>query len=459
MALKHHINDHYSHSDIGFRKRVPIDIHNKCRSCPYCYLGPFKSVNDLWDHMENIHSACTYQCSHCYYRCIEMDSIVLHYEKFHPNEEKNIYVVNSERKFGGEQKERMSDGECAKISQFHEFECSYCSEFESSQVDEMRIHLAEHHSSEFMFVLRRGEKDENIYIGAMSQWKNFKFFRCGKYRPMSKYLDWDEKNRSDQPNPFPLVPVLRTDFEFEPSKLQIAEDVIESKFVYREYADYKKSQTLLFRCGRFTAEYLMKNPHEQGSLCRICGNYIEKDNSLHHLEEHKKTDCYFTAECEHLILQHMERKHSKISKETSQQPFYYRKCERKIDSWNESSIKCLFACGICSNQTFLCLELARKHHKVSHPNDVETIQIERSLDDRRITNETFSFKAYRYCAEPTVDGHVRKPECSVPMTVETLKQHHAKYHANDERRKYKKETVFCKNKLVLCKNNEIFPKL
>lgn len=455
-SMQDHLMDHCAHIDIGVEKKDPIDIHKKSRNCPYCYLGPFKTVHDLLFHMETIHSSCTYQCSHCYYRCNEMDSIVLHYEKFHPREETNIYVVNNERKFGLDKMERMVQVEEAKdpenITQFHEFECSYCN-FESSEVDEMRSHLAEYHSSEFMFVLRRGEKDEYIYVGAISHWTNFKFFQCGEYKAMSRYLDWDQQNCADQPDPFPLVPVLRSDFQFEPSTLQIGEDVKknrERKFIYRTYADYRDSQTLLFRCGRSAPEFFIQNPQERGSFCAICLSYVGKEDFLCHLKEHQKTHCYFTAEREDLILQHMQRQHC----DTGNKNFHYRKFERKRYSWNESCIKCSFACGICSKQQ-PCLKLAHEHHKLTHMTKqcVETIQIVRSLDGGIILGGTFSFKAYKFCAEPT-DSHIGKQKCSVPMTDETLRQHHAKYHANNE-----KQTQRFKQKLVLCKNNEIFPRM
>lgn len=377
--MQDHIKDHFIHIDIGVKERDPIDIHKKCRICPYCCLGPFQTVNNFLNHMETMHSSCTYQCSYCYYRCIEMDSIVLHYEKIHPNEEKNIYIVNNERKLGSDKIEQMENVEAAKdpkqTTQFHEFECSYC-DFESSQVNEMRYHLAEHHSSEYMFVLRRGEKDEYIYVGEMSQWTNFKFFKCGKYMAMSKYLDWDQQNRSNQPDPFPYIPVLATNFGFEPSALQIADDV--RNFVYRKYEAYKNSQTLSVHCGPFTPEYLMeirKNPDElnpEGSICRICLVYME--DPLRHLKEHQKTHCYFTAEREDLILPHIQRMHP------DKRNFYYTKYERKdaTNPWNESSIQCFFGCGICSEK-FLCLQEAHKHHKNSHKNDVQAIQITRKI--------------------------------------------------------------------------------
>lgn len=436
-AMQEHMKDHWLLQDIAKDKKDPIDIHKKCRKCPYCYLGPFKSVHELLEHMETIHSSCTYQCSHCYYRCIEMDSIVLHYEKFHPSEKKNIYVVNNERKFGLDKMERMLNAEDAKdlekTTQFHEFECCYC-DFESSVVDEMRNHLADHHSSEFMFVLRRGEKKIYIYVGALTQWTNFEFFKCGEYKEMEKYLDWDQQNY--QPDPFPLVPLLRTNFEFEPSKLQIAEDV---EFVYQKYEDYRKSQTLLFRCGRFEPEYFIQNPQERPYFCVFCPETNPTDEDL---KQHQKTHCYFTAEREDLILQHMQRKHC------DKAHFEYRKCERKNNAWNESLIQCSFACGSCSNQKFSTLEKAWDHHKHYHRINKKTSQIEILLNNKRLS---FSFREYMFCKEKTIDSVTGKKECSAPMTESQLKKHHAEYHANEGK------IIYCKHKLVLCKNNEIFP--
>jgi hypothetical protein len=56
----------------------------KYRECPYC---PFtaKADHQVVRHMEEEHRRSIFQCAICYYRTIEMDNMVLHMQKFHPN--------------------------------------------------------------------------------------------------------------------------------------------------------------------------------------------------------------------------------------------------------------------------------------------------------------------------------------------------------------------------------------
>lgn len=433
-TMQYHSNDHYIHIDI-----------KKYLNCPYCSLGPAYSAYDLLHHMETTHSRCTYQCSYCYYRCIEMDSIVLHYEKFHPNNEKKVYVVNNQQEFGLDQIERMHEGKLKnsktkiqKINQFHEFECSYCNVFESSDINEIRDHLAENHNSEFMFMMRRGETDKYIYFGAMlSERTNFKFFKCEAYKPMSRYFYLEQQNLYYQPNPIPLVPVSKTYFQFKPSTLRIAENV---QFVYQTYADYKKSQTLLFQCGEFRPEYLLKYPHKRGFSCRLCRVFFDQGIPDRHLTQHRQTHCYFIAENENLIMRHMVNHYHR-------RYHYYRKVERKKNSCINISIKCSFVCGICPDKVSSSVRLAWEHHKTYHKDDAANIQIEKYLDEKKITsNEYFVLRTFEFCMYKSIE------ECSRPMNRETLVQHHKQYHADSNELQ-----VRCK--LFLCKNDEILSEL
>lgn len=441
--MQDHFNEHYIHIDIALKRGQSTFIHEKYLNCPYCCLGPVKSAYDLFYHMEKTHSRCTYQCSQCFYRCIEMDYIVLHYEKFHPNNEKEVYIVNNVQEFGLDQIEGMRQGKFGHITtkvqkmyQFHEFECSYCNNFESSNINEIRDHLTENHNSDFMFMIGHGKSDKYIYFGAMlSQRVNFKFFKCEKYNPMSRYLNWDEQNLDDQLDPFPLVPISETNFKFKPSTFRIADNV---QFVYQTYANYKNSQTLLFQCGEFRPEYLLKYPHKRGISCRLCRIFFDGGIPDHHLEQHQQTHCYFIAEHENLIMQHMVNHHY------HRRYFYYRKVERKLNSCINISIKCAFACGICPEKVSSNIRIAWEHHKTHHKVEAANIQIQQLLKGKKIiSNEPFTLRTFEFCAYSSVD------ECSRPMNRETLVEHHKQYHADSNQLQIRCKLFLCKNDKIL----------
>lgn len=71
----------------------------KFRGCPYCG-EEFKSNHSHHEHMEEVHRRSIFQCAHCFYRTIEMDNIVLHYEKYHTNERCEVLMYGDIREYG-----------------------------------------------------------------------------------------------------------------------------------------------------------------------------------------------------------------------------------------------------------------------------------------------------------------------------------------------------------------------
>lgn len=74
--------------------------------CPYCGYEPkrnknieCRSLDAICRHMEMEHLRNTIQCAHCYYRTNEMDNIVLHMEKYHPNCDREILLHGMRREF------------------------------------------------------------------------------------------------------------------------------------------------------------------------------------------------------------------------------------------------------------------------------------------------------------------------------------------------------------------------
>lgn len=77
------------------------------RQCPYCidFYGQYDG--EVATHMIEDHRKSNLQCSHCFYRCIEMDSIVHHYEKYHSNEPKEILLRSDQREYEYADHEKM----------------------------------------------------------------------------------------------------------------------------------------------------------------------------------------------------------------------------------------------------------------------------------------------------------------------------------------------------------------
>lgn len=77
----------------------------KFRECAYCGNEPHTrqekltaTTNAVRRHMEMEHRRSTLQCASCFYRSIEMDSMVYHMEKFHPGS-KDILLYGTSREF------------------------------------------------------------------------------------------------------------------------------------------------------------------------------------------------------------------------------------------------------------------------------------------------------------------------------------------------------------------------
>lgn len=71
----------------------------KFRGCPYCN-EEFNSNHSHHEHMEEVHRRSIFQCAYCFYRTIEMDNIVLHYEKYHTNERFEVLMYGEIREYG-----------------------------------------------------------------------------------------------------------------------------------------------------------------------------------------------------------------------------------------------------------------------------------------------------------------------------------------------------------------------
>lgn len=63
----------------------------KFRECAYCGLKA-EANTQLIDHVENVHGRCIYQCQRCFYRCIEIDNMLLHQKTYHPTSSKAILL-------------------------------------------------------------------------------------------------------------------------------------------------------------------------------------------------------------------------------------------------------------------------------------------------------------------------------------------------------------------------------
>lgn len=68
------------------------------RECAYCGLKAEANAQ-LIEHMKNVHRRCIYQCPHCFYRCIEIDIMLLHLETYHPASNAAILLCGQEREF------------------------------------------------------------------------------------------------------------------------------------------------------------------------------------------------------------------------------------------------------------------------------------------------------------------------------------------------------------------------
>lgn len=80
----------------------------KFRECCYC-VRESKTNHEVIRHMEEEHRRCIFQCAHCFYRCIEMDCILIHYETYHPNQSKEILLCGDKRDFEQKDEELLEE--------------------------------------------------------------------------------------------------------------------------------------------------------------------------------------------------------------------------------------------------------------------------------------------------------------------------------------------------------------
>lgn len=115
MAL--HMDSHLTLIDVmkcqngQLDKRIR-DEQIKFRDCSYCDLEA-NFNNELLAHLVEEHSPSIFQCAHCFYRSIEVDNIILHYESFHAAEKPEILLCGDVLEFGQQDNELLRD-ECEK---------------------------------------------------------------------------------------------------------------------------------------------------------------------------------------------------------------------------------------------------------------------------------------------------------------------------------------------------------
>lgn len=88
----------------------------KYRECAYC---PFeaKKNSQLSRHMDMEHRRNTFQCTHCFYRTIEMDNMVFHMSKYHANANREILLYGTHREFQESDAETLIDGSLQYIAE------------------------------------------------------------------------------------------------------------------------------------------------------------------------------------------------------------------------------------------------------------------------------------------------------------------------------------------------------
>lgn len=68
------------------------------RDCCYCNFEACTN-NELINHIADEHGQSVFQCSHCFYRSIEVDHIMFHYESCHPNEKREVLLCGETCEF------------------------------------------------------------------------------------------------------------------------------------------------------------------------------------------------------------------------------------------------------------------------------------------------------------------------------------------------------------------------
>lgn len=103
QSFEMHMAKHIDMLDVltkrGMITKVTRDNHIKFRECPYCKnVEKFPTNFKTMAHMEQ-HCRNAFQCAHCFYRCREMDYMVLHYEQYHKNKRYEILLCHDEIEF------------------------------------------------------------------------------------------------------------------------------------------------------------------------------------------------------------------------------------------------------------------------------------------------------------------------------------------------------------------------
>lgn len=86
------------------------DVRNnqiKFRECPYCPTE-FNTNAAVTMHISEEHNRCIFQCAYCFYRAIECDNIVLHYNRFHAGEVKEVLLTGDSREFEHKDEEAIT---------------------------------------------------------------------------------------------------------------------------------------------------------------------------------------------------------------------------------------------------------------------------------------------------------------------------------------------------------------
>ncbi|XP_055311887.1 uncharacterized protein LOC129574228 isoform X2 [Sitodiplosis mosellana] len=222
-----HMDKHLDMFDVLTKRNAVIgkatrDQHIKFRDCPYC-PHQAKANYQVLDHMAE-HRRNAFQCAHCFYRCLEMDNIVMHYEKYHIGKSCDVllcseYVEHFEDRdedqikfdLANVMKIKCGQNACSKefacfnslcehlkechpnkddlyscpycvrsvkrtvsairthlldehfeTDQLGEFQCIYCKNVGFSQIEDIRTHMFENHGSNFLFIaVRLSAKPEN----------------------------------------------------------------------------------------------------------------------------------------------------------------------------------------------------------------------------------------------------------------------------------------------------------
>lgn len=93
---------------------IIVFIYFSVRDCCYCD-SEARYNNELLSHIMQEHSYSLYQCSYCFYRSIEVDNMILHYQSLHPMEKPEILICENghDVEFGQQDHEILSY-ECEK---------------------------------------------------------------------------------------------------------------------------------------------------------------------------------------------------------------------------------------------------------------------------------------------------------------------------------------------------------